>query len=56
MGRRKKRSALQLALKPETVHAILGTIFVAIGNISEVCVVFCTFIGIAGHAECLVVA
>ncbi len=33
MGRRKKRSALQLALKPETVHAILGTIFVAIGII-----------------------
>lgn len=31
MGRRKKKSPLQLALKPETIHTILGTIFVLIG-------------------------
>lgn len=31
MGRRKKRKGLQLALKPETIHTILGTVFVLIG-------------------------
>lgn len=31
MGRRKRKSPLQLALKPETIHTVLGTVFVLIG-------------------------
>lgn len=31
MGRKRKNKALKLALKPETIHTILGTLFVLIG-------------------------
>lgn len=31
MGRKRKHSALKLALKPETIHTILGTLFVLCG-------------------------